>query len=244
MSDNKPHIIDTPSPNHDARPGGMAVDMLIIHYTGMNTATEALERLCDPASKVSAHYLIKEGGDIHALVPEDRRAWHAGVSLWAGRPQVNDCSIGIELVNPGHEWGYRAFPDTQMNALADLTLDICRRYAIAQDRILGHSDVAPDRKTDPGELFDWRRLAKAGVGYWPHALDGLSLSGAAGGVDVGKLQRDLANLGYGLPLTGEYDTASALVVAAFQRRWHQSAKLGELDQQTLAIIKILLAHKR
>src|SRR4029077_12116286 len=155
------------SPNHDARPEGGRVDMLVLHYTGMKTAAEAIDRLCDPAAKVSAHYAIDEDGTVWRLVEESRRAWHAGVSFWQGTRDVNAASIGIELVNPGHDWGYRAFPDAQMVALETLCHGLLLRHPIPRDRVVGHSDVAPLRKQDPGELFDWPRLAEAGIGLWP-----------------------------------------------------------------------------
>ncbi|MCB1650820.1 MAG: N-acetylmuramoyl-L-alanine amidase [Alphaproteobacteria bacterium] len=149
------------SPNFEGRAEGQAPSMILIHYTGMQTGREALERLCDPAAKVSAHYVIEEDGRIFALVSEDKRAWHAGVSCWEGQTDINSLSIGIELVNPGHEWGYRPFPPAQMQSLAALCKDIMARHEIKT--VLGHSDVAPDRKQDPGELFDWAWLAAQGI---------------------------------------------------------------------------------
>ena len=166
------------SPNVDDRPPGCAVDTLILHYTGMPTAAAALQRLCDPAAKVSAHYLIDEDGSVVQLVPEERRAWHAGVSGWHGRACLNDCSIGIELVNPGHEWGYRPFPEAQYAACIELCREILGRWRIPPHRVLAHSDVAPARKQDPGELFDWARLGAAGVGLWPPSGAGASGAGA------------------------------------------------------------------
>ncbi len=159
--------IERPSPNHDARPDGTPIDMLVLHYTGMESGAAALARLCDPAVKVSAHYTIDEDGTVYAMVPEDRRAWHAGVSHWAGASDINARSIGIELVNPGHEFGYRAFPDPQIAALTTLCHSILMRHPIASARVLAHSDVAPMRKDDPGELFPWEKLARAGIGLWP-----------------------------------------------------------------------------
>src|SRR5579864_6043616 len=163
-------LIQRPSPNHDAR--NVPVDLLVLHYTGMKSANEALERLCDPAAKVSAHYTVDEDGTVYHHVPEARRAWHAGVSSWAGATDINACSIGIELVNPGHEFGYRDFPDAQIEALITLCHGILLRHPISSARVLGHSDVAPARKEDPGELFPWARLAKAGIGLWPQAATG------------------------------------------------------------------------
>lgn len=159
-------IIARPSPNYNDRAPG-AINMLVLHYTGMASCEDALARLCDPVAQVSAHYLIDEDGTVYQLVAEQHRAWHAGVSFWKGERDINSRSIGIELVNPGHELGYRAFPQIQMQALADLAHEILARHPIPPDRVLGHSDVAPGRKRDPGELFDWQWLAGQGIGVWP-----------------------------------------------------------------------------
>src|SRR5262249_2793887 len=144
------------------------VDILVMHYTGMETGAAALARLVDPASRVSSHYTVDEDGMIYHHVPEDCRAWHAGKSYWAGAPDINAPSIGIEIVNPGHEFGSRSFPDAQIEAVIALSLDIFTRHAIPPERVLGHSDVAPARKQDPGELFPWKTLATAGIGLWPN----------------------------------------------------------------------------
>lgn len=157
---------DWRSPNFEERKNGVKPSMIIVHYTGMKTAQEALERLCSPESKVSAHYVVDEDGSIYQLVLEDKRAWHAGVSNWQGETDINSHSIGIELVNPGHEFGYRPFPDAQIEALIALCHDIRERHEI--EWVLGHEDVAPDRKQDPGELFPWSRLEQAGIGKLPH----------------------------------------------------------------------------
>lgn len=163
-------IKETPSPNHSRRPADVvALDMLVLHYTGLPTFQESLARLCDPSGDVSAHYLISEEGEVHALVPEDRRAWHAGVSYWRGDTDINSRSIGIELQNPGHEFGYRAFPAAQMASLVELSLEILDRHPVPARNIIGHSDVSPDRKQDPGALFDWPGLAAAGIGLWPQS---------------------------------------------------------------------------
>src|ERR1700722_8723975 len=159
--------IDAPSPNFDARTAPPA--MVVVHYTGMPTGEEALARLRDPAAKVSAHYLIEEDGRAFALVPEERRAWHAGISYWKGESNLNGAAIGVELVNPGTDWGYRPFPDAQIAALIELLGEIRSRWSVPDTRILGHSDIAPDRKLDPGELFPWRCLAEAGFGLWVDA---------------------------------------------------------------------------
>jgi N-acetylmuramoyl-L-alanine amidase len=160
-------LIERRSPNHDARPEGVPVDILVLHYTGMRTAEEALERLCDPVARVSAHYSIDTDGQVYLHVDEMRRAWHAGVSYWAGRHNVNGRSIGIELVNPGHEFGYVPFAEPQIVALIDLAHGILARHPIPPEHVVGHSDVAPARKMDPGELFPWIRLAEAGIGVFP-----------------------------------------------------------------------------
>src|SRR6201996_5388422 len=178
--------IERPSPNHDSR-DGVPVDMLVLHYTGMTTAQAALDRLCDPAAKVSSHYTIDEDGTVYAHVPEARRAWHAGVSAWAGATNINARSIGIELVNPGHEFGYVPFAEPQIAALIDLAQTILKRHPIPPHRVLGHSDVAPARKEDPGELFPWAQLAEFGIGLWPSTKSG---KGEA-------KPDDLARFGYG-----------------------------------------------
>jgi N-acetylmuramoyl-L-alanine amidase len=236
-------IIDRPSPNHDARPPGRAIDMLVLHYTGMADAESALERLCDPAAKVSAHYLIDEAGAVFALVPEGRRAWHAGMSAWAGEIGVNDFSIGIELVNPGHEFGYRPFPEPQMLALKALALAVLGRHPIPPARVVGHSDVAPDRKTDPGELFDWRRCAAWGIGRWPAAVETAPasppLAPGARGDAVIAAQSTLAAFGYGLKIDGDYGAATRDVVTAFQRHFRPARVDGVFDSETAAILEAL-----
>jgi N-acetylmuramoyl-L-alanine amidase len=222
------------SPNVDDRPPGCAVDTLILHYTGMATAAAALDRLCDPGAKVSAHYLVDEDGNVVQLVPEERRAWHAGASTWQGRARLNDCSIGIELVNPGHEWGYRPFTEVQYDACIVLCRAILARWPIPPGRVLAHSDVAPARKQDPGELFDWPRLAAAGIGQWP-------LPGPGAPRPVGQLQTDLARLGYDVAPSGRLDEATRLVVVAFQRRFRPARVDGLPDRETLARLDGLLA---
>ncbi len=161
-----PFITQKPSPNFNARKTPH-ITMLVMHYTGMKSEDEALQRMCSPAGEVSAHYMINESGDIFQLVDETQRAWHAGRSYWHGETDINSCSIGIELVNPGHEHGYRPFPERQMHSLSQLSHGILTRHPIPQYNVVGHSDIAPERKEDPGELFDWRRLAKEGIGWMP-----------------------------------------------------------------------------
>lgn len=217
------------SPNHDARPEGGRIDILVLHYTGMKTAAEAIDRLCDPAAKVSAHYVIDEDGTVWRLVEESRRAWHAGLSFWQGTCDVNAASIGIELVNPGHEWSYRAFPEAQMAALEVLCGVLLRRHPIPPDRVVGHSDVAPARKQDPGELFDWPRLARAGIGLWPDEP-------APPPPDVAKAQAMLGAIGYRVPGSGVLDEETRQVLIAFQRRFRPSRIDGDLDDETAARI--------
>ncbi|MBK1666809.1 N-acetylmuramoyl-L-alanine amidase [Rhodovibrio sodomensis] len=223
------HPVDHPSPNREPRPDGAAIDILLIHYTGMLTGAAALERLCQPDAKVSAHYLIEEDGRVVRLVPERLRAWHAGVACWAGKTDINDRSIGIELVNPGHEFGYRPFPEPQMAALIELAQAICARHPIPAHRVLGHSDVAPERKQDPGELFDWPRLARHGLGVWPRALPEPSV---APGLDW-FLPR-LARAGY----CANADPAALLT--AFQRRFRPETVTGAPDTGTAARLTGLL----
>jgi len=209
--------IDRFSPNTDAREGG--VDMLVLHYTGMTSGAAAIERLCDPVARVSAHYVIEEDGAVHRLVREEARAWHAGVSEWGGRALLNDCSIGIEIVNPGHEWGYCAFPEAQMQALETLATGIVKRWSIAPERVLGHSDIAPRRKEDPGELFDWPRLARAGLAIWPEAAEEREAGRLLDIEGVMALNRAMATVGYDLA-----EFAPALT--AFRRRFRPHALEG------------------
>ncbi|MDB5375055.1 MAG: N-acetylmuramoyl-L-alanine amidase [Belnapia sp.] len=220
-------IHETPSPNQDARPAGQPVDTLVLHYTGMQTGAAALARLRDPGAKVSSHYLVEEDGAVFRLVPEDRRAWHAGVSHWRGRAGLNDTSIGIEIVNPGHEWGYRPFPALQMAAVCDLCLAILGRHPVAARDVVAHSDIAPDRKQDPGELFDWEGLAANGVGLWPAALPAAPDPAAAPGL--------LAAIGY------RQDLPLPLLLTAFQRRWRPAQVDGQADAGTLAALAAVAA---
>jgi N-acetylmuramoyl-L-alanine amidase len=155
------------SPNFDERANGQAPSMIILHYTGMETGKAALDRLCDPAAKVSAHYVIDEKGKSRQLVEDNKRAWHAGVSYWSGERDINSASIGIEIVNRGHEHGYHAFSERQLGTVGFVCLDLIERFNIPPHRILGHSDIAITRKIDPGHYFPWERLAERGIGLWP-----------------------------------------------------------------------------
>ncbi|WP_428488754.1 N-acetylmuramoyl-L-alanine amidase [Rhodopila sp.] len=225
-------IIELPSVNQDER--GCAVDMLILHYTGMQTAQAALDRLRDPVAAVSSHYVVDEDGMVFRLVAEDRRAWHAGVSHWRGHAALNARSIGVEIVNPGHEFGYRDFPVLQLAAVCDLCLLIQARWGIAARNVVGHSDVAPDRKQDPGERFDWRALAENGVGLWPDDAVDLGTTGAVrDAVTLRPVRAALADIGYRVAPEGALDPALSSVLRAFQRHWRPEAVTGQADDGTL-----------
>jgi len=214
-------MIFRPSPNFEPRPEGCPIDMLVIHYTGMTSGQAALDRLCDPEAKVSAHYLIDEDGTIYSLVPEERRAWHAGLSFWRGQTDVNSRSIGIELVNPGHEFGYRPFPQAQMDALIPLARNILSAHPIPPRNVVAHSDVAPSRKDDPGELFDWKELAQEGIGLWP-------IAGEAEAPAIG-----LADYGYDV-------SNMEMAVIAFQRHFRPASLDGVFDQECRRLLLSLL----
>ncbi len=199
----------------------------------MQSADAAIERLCDSEAKVSAHYLIDEDGRILRLVDERWRAWHAGVSFWQGRSRLNDCSIGIEIVNPGHEWGYRPFTEAQYRALEELCPSIMERWSIPSTRVLAHSDVAPDRKEDPGELFDWRRMAAFGIGVWPDEGEGEARS-------MEQAVRQLRTIGYNFPDQDD-EKSTTHRLAAFQRHFRPERVDGVLDRQTLARLDGLLS---
>lgn len=234
------NVIEAPSPNFDARTA--PPDILVLHYTGMKTGPEALDRLRDPEAKVSSHYLVEEDGRVFRLVPEERRAWHAGVSYWKGERNINGVSIGVEIVNPGHEFGYRPFPEAQTEAVIALITDIRTRWRIDDDRIVGHSDVAPERKDDPGELFPWKRLAEAGHGLWVEAAaaPGAPLAEGEESAAVFALQAGFTRLGYDLPPSGRFDAATKAVVTAFQRHWRQDRVDGIADGETRARLIALL----
>jgi N-acetylmuramoyl-L-alanine amidase len=199
--------------------------MLVLHYTGMKTGAEAIARLREPASRVSCHYVVEEDGAVFRLVAEERRGWHAGISHWRGHALLNGRSIGIEIVNPGHEWGYRPFPALQMAAVCDLCLEILARHPIPARNVVGHSDVAPDRKEDPGELFDWEGLAANGVGLWPGAQD----------TPAGDPRAQLDAIGY------RTDLALPVLLRAFQRHWRPARVDGVADAQTLARLAAVAA---
>ncbi len=233
-----------PSPNHDERAGG-APDMILLHYTGMQAGDAALARLTAPDSKVSAHYVVFEDGRIVQCVPEDRRAWHAGISSWVGESDINSRSIGIEIVNPGHEFGYRDFPLRQVAAVISLCKSIIkRRGPISPERVLAHSDVAPGRKQDPGERFPWALLSESGIGHWvrPAALtvEGPALRVGDEGEAVLRLQRMLASYGYGIDQSGHYDERTRDVVTAFQRHFRPARVDGIADASTVRTLRALI----
>jgi N-acetylmuramoyl-L-alanine amidase len=219
-------IIDCPSPNHDERT--LPISMVVLHYTGMLDAASAIERLTDPAARVSSHYVVAEDGQVLRLVPEALRAWHAGKSFWRGITDVNSASIGIEIVNPGHEFGYRPFPRAQMDSVVPLVADIVRRYNIAPINVVGHSDIAPQRKDDPGELFDWEMLAKVGLAL-ARPRKGLADPHWTPGGFLLALER------FG------YDVSDGqAAVRAFQRRFRPGTIDGIADGECRAILLRLL----
>ena len=222
-------IADRPSPNCDDRPA--PISMVVLHYTGMEDSQSAIGRLCDPEARVSCHYLVDEDGSILRMVPEEKRAWHAGRSFWRGVSGVNDVSIGIEIVNPGHEFGYRPFTPEQMDALVPLVADIVQRYDIAPSNVVGHSDVAPSRKEDPGELFDWAKLAKVGLALPRPTKNLMDPLWTDGGFLLA-----LERFGYDVS-----DKKAA--VTAFQRRFRPEQIDGEIDGECRSILLSLLLDR-
>ncbi len=231
------------SPNIEVRAGGRLPRHLVLHYTGMDSAEKACNWLCQPESKVSCHYLIDEQGGIVQMVGEDMRAWHAGISSWQGETDINSSSIGIEIQNPGHSGGYPDFPQVQMDAVAELSRDIVVRHNIMPHNVLAHSDVAPGRKVDPGEKFDWRFLHQRGVGHWvePEPVSGgVFLQQGDSGHAVLALQGMLKLYGYGIDARGDYDARTRIVVEAFQRHFRQVRVDGVADHSTVATLHKLL----
>lgn len=222
-------MLSHPSPNFDERRNGAKPSFIILHYTGMKTAADALTRLCDPSAKVSAHYTIDEDGSVYSHVEEGARAWHAGQSVWRGLTDMNTHSIGIEIVNPGHEWGYRSYPEKQIQSVSDLCLAIMKRHGIPPENVLAHSDIAPSRKEDPGELFPWKSFAEQGVGIWPSEEVGETVPD----IDAG-----LIDFGY-----DSTSTATERLVA-FQRRFEPevfaSERSGGIGPKTSIRLRALL----
>lgn len=232
------------SPNYGERHGPL--DMILLHYTGMETADAALARLADPAAEVSCHYLVHEDGRVVQMVAETARAWHAGRANWAGETDINSRSVGIEIVNRGHDFDYPDFPEPQVAAVIALCRDIAKRRAVAPHRVLGHSDVAPVRKRDPGEKFPWDRLAAAGVGHWvaPEPVSsGRFFEPGARGEPIKALQSMLALYGYGVAVSGLFDDATQAVVTAFQRHFRPARVDGVADVSTIATLHRLLVAR-
>lgn len=232
-----------PSPNHGERVGVERPDILLLHYTGMPSAEGAQAWLCAPESQVSSHYLVHEDGRVVQMVPEERRAWHAGKSIWGGETDINSRSIGIEIANAGHPGGLPDFPEKQLESVIELCLECVNRHGIAPERVLAHSDVAPIRKVDPGENFPWDRLHTAGVGHWvePSVIGGgRFFQRGDRGQPVEALQSMLSLYGYGIEISGEFCAQTEGVVAAFQRHFRQAKVDGVADSSTIETLHRLL----
>ena len=241
----RPGPRDRASPNHAERPPGTPVDTLILHYTGMQGAAAALDRLCDPVARVSSHYVVEEDGTTWRLVDEGRAAFHAGVSSWRGEEGLNTRSIGVEIVNPGHEWGYRPFPTEQIDAVEALCRAVLSRHPIPARNVVAHSDVAPERKQDPGELFPWAQLADRGIGLWPFGVPDLGCADRVGdAAGLRRVRAGLAAIGYQVAAEGAHDEALAAVLRAFQRHWRPEAVTGLADRGTRARLDAVLAAVR
>lgn len=233
------------SPNFGPRRESVKPDMIVLHYTGMETGAGAEAWLCDPVSEVSSHYLVHEDGRVVQMVREGDRAWHAGKSSWSGQSDINSCSIGIEIVNPGHALGYPSFPKRQIGAVIELCRGIIARHEVAPQRVLAHSDVALGRKIDPGEKFPWRALFEAGVGHWvaPSPRNGRAgLKPGDAGETVEELQSMLALYGYGVEITGRFDDLTETTVQAFQRHFRTRCVDGVADASTLSTLRRLIAE--
>ena len=230
------------SPNFDER-GGSPVDIIVLHYTGMPEEEAALARLCDPEAKVSSHYVVRENGEIVQLVAEDKRAWHAGVSRWREWTDINARSIGIEIVNPGHDGGCPSFPDVQIDAVIGLCRDIAVRRNIPRDQVLAHSDIAPLRKQDPGEWFPWRRLAAEGVGLWVEPVPFSDEKFEASPRELDAFVEALATYGYGVTLSDPCETKQ-VIVAAFQRHFRPMRVDGRVDRSSIGtMLRLLMARQ-
>lgn len=232
-----------PSANFGERANGRQPDMIVLHYTGMPDVEGAIAQLCTPGTEVSAHYIVLEDGRIVQCVPESKRAWHAGVSWWAGEEDINSCSIGVEIINRGHDWGYPDFPLRQIAAVIALCRGIMLRLKLPSHRVLGHSDVAPARKKDPGEKFPWHSLANSGVGHWVQPapiVRGNTLQLGAISDDVANMQAAFRRYGYNMPANGKFDGATMEVVTAFQRHFRPERVDGIADQSTMATLHALL----
>jgi N-acetylmuramoyl-L-alanine amidase len=229
--------------NYSDRRGQAPIDMIVLHYTGMLDGAAALSHLTGEAGEVSCHYLVHENGRIVQMVPEKLRAWHAGVSHWRGESDINSRSIGVEICNPGHDYGYRPFPDEQIGAVMALCADVTKRHPIPARNVVAHSDIAPARKCDPGELFPWHRLAEKGIGHWVQAApvqQGPELGPGGSGSRVDKLRAQLGHYGYGLPAGREFDKLTEQCVAAFQRHFRPELVDGIADRSTLSTLEKLI----
>ncbi len=234
------------SPNCGARRGVKRPDLLILHYTGMQDCEAALRRLTEKASQVSSHYLVFEDGRIVQMVPEKKRAWHAGVSSWQGESDINSRSIGIEICNPGHDFGYPNFPRRQIKAVIALCKDIVKRNKIRPEHVLAHSDIAPARKQDPGEKFPWPQLHKAGIGNFVRPMKisrGKKYRRGDKSAEILETQRQLAEYGYGIVPNGKFDAAMEEVVIAFQRHFRPQRIDGVLDVSTRSTLHKLLSSR-
>jgi N-acetylmuramoyl-L-alanine amidase len=233
-----------PSMNFGERANGRQPDMIVLHYTGMPDVEGAIAQLCTAGTEVSAHYIVLEDGRIVQCVPEAKRAWHAGVSWWAGEEDINSCSIGVEIINRGHDWGYPDYPRRQIAAVIALCRGIMLRRKVPAHRVLGHSDVAPSRKKDPGEKFPWHSLANSGVGHWVQPapiVRGETLKLGSISDDVADLQTAFARYGYKMPTHGKYDGPTMEVVTAFQRHFRPERVDGVADHSTMTTLHALLA---
>lgn len=239
-------IIQDSSPNFSDRPERAAVNLLVLHYTGMKSCKEALKRLKDKEAKVSSHYLLDESGKIHQLVDDSKCAWHAGISHWRGKSDLNNTSIGIEIANPGHEFGYDTFTREQYASLIPLCKRLVSRYRIAPWNVVGHSDIAPDRKMDPGELFDWKLLASNGIGIWPEIKtprkDEPLLTLGDEGYPVKRLKAKLSRIGYKVDINSFYDKKLKIVVTAFQRHFYPVKLDGEWSRNCELILDNLMSQ--
>lgn len=239
------NITQTPSPNFDERT--LPISMLVLHYTGMENGAAALSRMCEASSKVCAHYMVEEDGQIFQLADEKHRAWHAGLSSWAGETNVNSASIGIEIVNGGHDYGLPEFPAVQISAVVRLCQDVLKRHDIDPMNIVAHSDIAPGRKQDPGEKFPWHELSRQGIGYWPKPVSQdqrvlFEIGARDRGISV--IQSGLAYIGYGVEITGVLDAQTRVALEALQRRYRSDVIDGNVDVQSLEIVTNLANAKK
>lgn len=232
-----------PSPNIEPRRIAGRPSILILHYTGLFDIEKAIDWLSRPESKVSCHYVITSDGEIVQMVAESERAWHAGLSSWHGETDINSASVGIEIDNPGHEFGLPFYPPRQMQAVARLSRDIIARNAIRPEAVLAHSDIAPQRKIDPGERFDWAWLAGEGVGHWlaPEAVTADAPSVEMDEAGIRALQRKLLAYGYETRTDGILDGPARNVIAAFQRHFRTARVDAIADAGTLVTLERLLA---